>query len=237
LLATLPEAARPYRRHDVREADTTDVLAPTRDQLFYQRILPTESVALRTAAEKGRLMIAMPQTPGLSRRAPTRIPAKAIVITAPNQALVTPDAEEAGSVSGELRRNWLEGIDTSNTPPSQTAMRWIGRKRIDFADVDIGVATRNATVAVQSLTDAPIGASRALMIPLGARAVPSAGSRGPLHSAPVTGRLTIRAPQGLQFHKRDSATPGEREIPATYADGRCGIELDADLRSYWLFLK
>lgn len=127
MLANLPAAALLYRRHDVRDADTTYVLAPTRDQLFYQRISPTESVALRPAADKGRLMNAMSRTPELPWLAPSRIPAKAIVITAPSQALVDRDAEEAVSDTGKLRRNWVEGIYTIDKPRSQTATGRIGR--------------------------------------------------------------------------------------------------------------
>ncbi|NJL50778.1 MAG: cellulase family glycosylhydrolase, partial [Blastochloris sp.] len=163
LLATLPAAALLYRRQDVREADTTYVFAPTREQLFYQRISPGESVALRTAAEKGRLMIAMPQTAELPWLTPSRTPPGAIVITDPDRALIDRDADEAVSDTGQLRRNWAEGVSTIDTPRSQAAMGWIGGRRIALADVEIEVSTRNATVAVQSLTDTPIAASRALM--------------------------------------------------------------------------
>src|SRR5262249_56953045 len=55
LIATLPAAALLYRRHDVREADTTYVFAPTSDQLFNTLISPANSVALRTAAARGKL--------------------------------------------------------------------------------------------------------------------------------------------------------------------------------------
>lgn len=237
LIATLPAAALLYRRHDVREANTTYIFAPTREQLFNQRISPAVSVALRTAAEKGRLAIALPQTPELPWLVPSRIPPKAIVITDPDRALIDRDADHAVSDTGELRRNWAEGVYTIDTPRSQAAMGWIGGKQIALADVEIEVATRNATVAVQSLTDTPIGTSRVLMISLGARSVPSAGNKVPFHSEPVTGRLTIRAPGGLKLYKRDSTTPGEREVPAAYSGGRYRIQLDADLRSYWLFLK
>ena len=62
LMATLPAAALLYRRGDVQEAKTTYVFAPTPDQLFGQLISPKNSIALRTAVEKGKLIIAMPQT-------------------------------------------------------------------------------------------------------------------------------------------------------------------------------
>jgi len=39
-------------------------------------------------------------------------------------------------------------------------MGWIGGRAIALRDVEIGAETRNATVAVQSLDDKPISASR-----------------------------------------------------------------------------
>ncbi len=58
LIATLPAAALLYRRGDVREAGTVYAFAPTPAQLFGQSISPANAVALRTAAERGRLVIA-----------------------------------------------------------------------------------------------------------------------------------------------------------------------------------
>ena len=62
LIATLPAAALLYRRNDIQEASTVYVFSPTREQLFNQVVSPKNAAALRTAAEKGKLMIALPQT-------------------------------------------------------------------------------------------------------------------------------------------------------------------------------
>ena len=43
-----------------RKHGRTYVFAPTSEQLFDQLISPDNAVALRTAAEKGKLMIALP---------------------------------------------------------------------------------------------------------------------------------------------------------------------------------
>jgi hypothetical protein len=57
LLATLPAAALLHRHHGVKEVNTVYVFAPTREQLFNQRVSPANSIALRSAAEKGRLVV------------------------------------------------------------------------------------------------------------------------------------------------------------------------------------
>ena len=72
LMATLPAAALLYRRHDAEEAHTTYVFAPTSEQLFDHLISPDNAVALRTAPELGKLMIALPQVPELPWLKPTR---------------------------------------------------------------------------------------------------------------------------------------------------------------------
>lgn len=236
LIATLPAAALLYRRHDAQEARTTFVFAPTSEQLFDQLISPDNAVALRTAAEKGRLMIALPPVRELPWLMPSQIPANAKVITDPQQALIANDAKEAVSDTGELTRNWQQGTYTIDTSRTQAAMGWIGGKTISLTDVEIEVTTRNATVAVQSLDNNPINSSAALLISLGARSIPDT-SDTTFRSEPVLGHLTIRAKKGLKFYKRNGDIQLETKIPASYVDGQYRIELGPDIGTYWLFMK
>jgi Cellulase (glycosyl hydrolase family 5) len=236
LIATVPAAALLYRRHDAQEAHTTYVFAPTSEQLFNQFISPDNAIALRTAVEKGKLMLALPPVRELPWLKPSRIPADAKVITDPRQALIANDAGEVVSDTGELTRNWQQGIYKIDTARTQAAMGWIGGKTITLTDVEIEVTTRNATVAVQSLDNNPIRAANALMISLGARSIPDA-SRTTYHSEPVVGHLTIRAKQGLKFYRRDGDFQMETAIPASYSNGRYQIELGPNIRTYWLLMK
>ena len=64
LTATLPAAALLYRR-DVREFATTYAFAPSAEQLYNEPVSAANSVALRTASERGKLVIALPKTPQL----------------------------------------------------------------------------------------------------------------------------------------------------------------------------
>ena len=64
LMASLPAAALLYRQGHVKEAGTTYVFAPSKELLFDHSISPANSVALRTAAERGKLLIAMPRVSG-----------------------------------------------------------------------------------------------------------------------------------------------------------------------------
>jgi hypothetical protein len=235
LLATLPAAALLYRRHDAQEARTTYVFAPSSEQLFDHLISPGNAVALRTAAEKGKLRIALPVVRELPWLKASQIPQNAKVITDPQQALIASSAEDAVSDTGELRRNWEQGTNVIDTPRTQAAMGWIGGKTISLSDVEVDVATRNATVAVQSLDNDPIKTSAALMISLGARSVPDA-SYTTFRSEPVVGHLTIRAKSGLKLYKRNRAQV-QIEMPASYVDGRYQIDLGPDVGTYWLFMR
>lgn len=237
LVATLPAAALLYRRGDVREASSTYAFSPGRHQILNQFISPRDSIALRTAAEKGKLVIVLPQIeelPWLERGA---IPVGAKVISDPKESLINRDAPEAVSDTGELRRSWGQGTYTIDTPRTQAAMGWIGGRKIGLADVEIEITTRSATVAVQSLDDSPISKSRAILVSLGARSVPRSANQLPFHSEPVEGQLAIRAPKGLNLYVKNRAAETRRDIPAAYKDGRYLIDLDRGLGSNWLLLK
>jgi hypothetical protein len=237
LVATLPAAALLFRRGDVREASSIYAFSPGKEQLFNQSISPKDAIALRTAAEKGKLVIALPPTPELPWLEKSAIPAGAKVIADPHQSLIHGDAAETVSDTGELRRNWEQGIYAIDAPRTQAAMGWIGGKKISLADVEISAITRNATVAVQSLDENPISKSGAILISLGARAVPKSTKQLPFYSEPVEGRLTIRAPKGLKLYSENRPAAMRRDIPAPYKDGRYLIDLDRSLGTNWLVLK
>ena len=234
LLATLPAAALAYRRGDIKEATTTYAFDPGPD-LYNQPISAANSPALRTAMEKSKLIVAMPGTKELPWLEKSSIPANAVVLRDPMQTVIDANASEATTDSGELTRNWAKGLYTINTAKTQAAMGWIGGEIIRLADIEIRAKTRNATLAVQSLEDAPISLSKNLLISLGARAVPNKGNKTPFHIEPVEGQLTIRAPKGLRLYKRTAME--QKEVAAIYKDGRYQITLDDSLRTNWLFLK
>jgi hypothetical protein len=243
LLATLPAAALLYRRNDVKEAKTVYVFAPTQEQLFNEYISPANAVALRSAAEKGKLVLALPQTPELPWLQKSRMPAGAKVITDPKQSVLDAGATEAVSDTGELKRNWEQGVYTINTAKTQAAMGWIGGKRIGLADVEVSSNTKNATVAVQSLDDKSIRTSRSLMISLCGPSVPSVGNRMPFHSEPVLGELIVHAPEGLRLYSTKktpdmkNASAQQEATPALFKDGAYHILLDEQKSGHWLYLR
>lgn len=236
MLATLPAAALMYRQGHVREATTTYVFAPTAAQLYGQVISPANSAALRTAAEKGKLLIAMPPTKELPWLQASAIPAGARVLHDPNESILPAGAQEASSDTGELTRNWAKGTYTINTARTQAAMGWIGGQTVTLADIAITVHNPNATVAVQSLDGAGIAHSKNLLISLGSRALPQRGNQAPFGVEPLDGEVSIRAPKGLKLTKRNADQTTEA-IPVPYRGGRYLVPLHVARGTNWLFLK
>src|SRR5262249_33947521 len=114
----------------------------TREQLFYRPISPDNSVALRTAAKKGKLLITLPKTAELPWLKSSRIPEGVSVIHDPNLSLIDRTANGVRSDIGELELDWGRGIYTINTLRAQAALGWIGGKQIKLSDVQIVAKTR-----------------------------------------------------------------------------------------------
>jgi hypothetical protein len=236
LLASFPAAALLYRQGHVKESNTTYVFAPTKEMLFYRPISAATSVALRTASERGKLLIAMPQVPELPWLQKSIAPIGAKIIEDPQEAQIPEDAFEIVSDSGELIRDWKSGTFTINTLRTQAVMGWIGGKTITLADVEVTIGTKNAVVAVQSLDENAIRRSRSIMISVGARSMPSTENSLPFYSEPVEGRILITAPPGLELGVWNSRTGTVRRLSTTYANGRYVLSLDRSLSSSWLLL-
>lgn len=237
MIAMLPAAALMYRQGHVREATSTYVFTFSKEQFFGQSISPATSIALRTAAEIGKLAIAFPQTKELPWLKRGVTAANGRMVTDPKQSLISLDAVEASSDTGELRRNWDQGIYIVNTSRSQAATGWIGGKQLSLPDVDIEVSTRNASVAVQSLDANPIAEADTILISLGARSIARTAKRLPFHSEPVEGELRIRARKGLKLYRHGGLAQAAAILPTRYHGGRYVIKLERDLGSYWLVLK
>lgn len=237
LMSSLPAAALLYRRGHVSEATTRYVFAPSKDLLFDHAISAATSVALRTAAERGKLAVAMPRVPELPWLSKSAIPAGAQVLSDPLKSSIPMNASEIVSDSGELTRNWDRGTFTIDTPRTQSAMGWIGGNPIRLANLEVQLSTRNGVVAVQSLDENPIRESRAIMISLGARSVPSTPRSLPFYSEPMRGRFSFSAPPGLALSVWDAHASKMRRIaPPPYVNGRYVLTVDKSLSSGWLIL-
>jgi hypothetical protein len=213
LLASLPAAALLFRRSHVKEANTAYVFVPTKEMLFDRGVSAANSVALRTASERGKLLIALPQVSELPWLEKGIAPTGVNIMNDPNQAQVPTDAKEIVSDTGELKRNWNQGTFTVDTPMTQAAVGRIGGKSINLGDVAINIVTPNSVVAVQSLDEKPIRQSQRIVISLGAQ---------------TEGTISITASPGMNAQARG--------VQASYARGRYLLRLDRNLYNRWIVL-
>ena len=187
--------------------------------------------------EKGKLQIAMPQTPQLPWLQPGIIARNAQVFHDPAQSLLDATASESTTDTGELKRNWKQGLYTIDTPRTQAATGWIGGNSIQLGNIQVQLKTAYASVVVQSLDGVPVGKSADLLISLGTRAVPKDNDKTPFHVEPLEGTLSIQAPPGLTLFTQGGPLGQLGKLPATYLDGRYTIKFDGLQASNWLFLK
>ncbi len=223
LIATLPAAALLFRRGDVGEATSVYAFAPSPAQLFGQAISPANAIALRTASERGRLVLVLPATKALPWLEAGALPANASRITDPALSLVAANATEVVSDSGNPRR-------------SQAAMGAIGGRNFQLEDVRVAAGTANATVAVQSLGDMPISRSRNILVSMGAGAIPGATDDGAFISERVKGLVSIKAVSGLRLYRGGRDT-SRRGIPVTYSRGRYDLTLERAMAAHYLLQK
>lgn len=236
LTALMPAAALAYRRGDIAPARTTVHLRLDRQQAYYRDLSPASSAAIRTIAEQHRLTIGLPDVPELDWDRATPPDAGAEVLDDPDRDLLPPGATEVVSDTAELRRDWVLGIQTINTPRTQAAGGWLGGKRIELADVVFAIRTPKAVVAVSSLDGLPIRDSRRLLITVVARVI-APENRLPFRSEPVIGELTIRAPAGLTCRALGPDATAEPGPATVYVDGAYQLSLGAEVNSHWYVIE
>ena len=120
VIASLPAAALLFRRGDLKEAKATYVFTPTPAQLFGELISPKTSVALRTAAEKGKLLVAMPKVAELPWLQESTIPLHAVVFSDPNQSFLRPDATNPRRTTANCDTTGLTECFTSILRPAKS---------------------------------------------------------------------------------------------------------------------
>jgi hypothetical protein len=158
------------------------------------------------------------------------------VVDRANYDSVGPDKNGLCSDTGEICRDWVRGIVTVDTPKSQLVAGWLGDQTIELADTAVALTTRNASVAVQSLDDAPIAKSGKILISVSAQAIPVSPGRLPYFSEPVEGRVLIRARPGLKLAYLEP-TGAKRPVNTTRQGDRYELFLNDTFASFWGILE
>lgn len=236
LIVPMTAAALLYRQGHVSEARTVYALRPDKDELFGRSLSPRSSAALRTAVERGKLVVLMPPTPELPWLAPSRAPAGARTLDDLSASLLPADASKVVSDNGQLMRDWERGVFTVDTPRTQAAAGWLGGQHIALADVDIELGSGHASVAVQSLDGEAIERSGRILLTLASTALPSEGGKLPFRVNPLEGTIAVRARPGLQARVLGWSGGASKPLPTRRSGDRYVITLEAGTRADWVML-
>lgn len=215
-LGLAPTAALMFRRGDIARAQTTTALAPSVETLWGTHASPKRQASLRTAPEQTRTVIVLPDHPKLDWDAASPVPPGASIVTDLDQDLLDPAATSVRSDTGQLDRDWSEGVLRIDSPRVQVASGWIGGKTITLGDVRVRVDTPTATVAAIALDDAPLAQSRRILVTAVGRAEPQAD--GHVRSEPISGEIALRTQSGAKIAPvgaRDRARDLPPDAPTT----------------------
>ncbi len=237
LLAGLPAAALLFRQQHVREATTTEVLAPTAAQVFDQGLSAGGSPAMRAAAERGRLITVLPAVTALPWLHPgAAAPDAPRVAPAPGPTNGAPPP--AVSDTGELRRDIAGGVYTIDTPRTQAALGRLGGRPVTLADVRIELdVAGDSSVSVQSLDGRAIARSQNLLVSLATPSQPRTPGRLPFVSVPARGVIRFHAARGLRLRTDTGRAATRHAVHLAYAHGGYTLRLDGNAPVHWVHLQ
>ncbi|MBI4166423.1 MAG: hypothetical protein HY508_11880 [Acidobacteria bacterium] len=147
------QAALLFRRGDVRPAlRRIAVRIPAGDDWLLKSL--GDIPALSVLPEKHRVGITF-----------SAVPANAAEEIAPGDSQVPAEAGEVRSDTGELYRSWARRLGTIDTPRTKVAYGFVGEAgSVTLDGLVIQAKTDFATIALSSLTDAPISESPSLLL-------------------------------------------------------------------------
>ena len=235
LTALMPAAAVMVRQGHVSRAKRTYRLELSREQLYYQDLGPDTSATIRTLTEQSRIVIGLPDIEELDwDEQASASAASQVVVTDVDQDFIPPGATFVESDTGELKRDWAQGVHSIDTPMSQAASGWLGRRTVALSDVVVSLQTPKASVAVTSLDSKPISRSESMLLTTVAQITTSAGGRLPFRAEPVLGVIRIRSEHaGLCAYP--VATDGQLFDPIALKtrDGVAEFVLPSGFRTHW----
>ncbi len=238
LTAIMPAAALLYRRGHVSPARKEYCFMPSADTFFNRDISPNNSATVRTLAEQSKLTIGIPKVRELPWLEPSKPSSDAIKVTDPEQDFIPEGQSFVRSDTGELTRDWEQGVHTIDTPRTQAISGWIGGKTLKTGDASFEVTTPKAVVALSSVDDRPLSESRFVLITAVARAVASPGGHWPYLSEPVYARITLRNNAGdLELLAVGSDGRIAERPHVEHRDGAVTVEIPTARGTHWYILK
>jgi len=237
ITGVMPAAAIGFRQGHIAQAKKTYCLKLNADQLYHQKITAKNSATIRTLAEQSKVTIGLPDEPSLTWDAATVVGGDVTVLTDANLDFLSHRQGSVVSDTGELKRDWVHGIHTIDTPRTQSVSGKIGGHAVHTKDVGFYIDTDLAVVVVTSLDSRPILESSRILITAIGRAIPGANDIPPFRSEPITGKVVIRSiRKGLSLYPLESDGERMKAVPITYDDEGYEITVPTKQGSHWYVL-
>ncbi len=177
LTAIMPAAALLFRREHVSPARKAYCFIPGADALFGRELNPGTSATIRTLAEQSKLTVGMPEVRELPWLKPSQPSGDVTIVNDPDRDFIPSGQSFVRSDTGELTRDWQQGIHTIDTPRTQAVSGWIGGKTLRTGDATFEAMTKKAVIALTSVDNRPLAESHFILVTAVARSVASPGNR------------------------------------------------------------
>lgn len=199
-LALFQAAALMFRQGHVSKANNTYAIPVN----FDTGTSPANSVAIRTLAEKSRLVLDIEPHPDLPWFTPAPLGDDVIKITDLNEDFAESDSVIA-SDNGQIMRNYREGFFIIDTPNTKAFAGWTENALAPF---EFYVPHKYIGITVQSVDGLPTELSNKLLISVGTRSYPThiivekptmtvKKQVAPYHTEPISGQIRFKASQGF----------------------------------------
>jgi hypothetical protein len=239
ITGVMPAAAIAFRRGHISPARASYCLKLTPAQLFETLLSPEHNTAtIRTLLEQSRLTIGIPAVKELPWLKPSKTAADVTVLSDPDHDHIPAGQDVVRSDTGELARNWAEGIQTIDTPKTQAVSGWIGGKALELKDAVFQFKTSKAVVALTSVDNEPLASSRFILITAVGQGRPSSAENYPFLSEPVAGTITLRTKtSGLELLSLGADGKVVTRTAPSPVEGSLVIRLPAGRGTHWYVLK
>jgi hypothetical protein len=149
-------------------------------------------------------------------------------------------ALELSSDTRELKRNWDAGYYQIDTPRSQVLSGWIRQTDLSpmkLTSIEVTSGLRNASIAVQSLSELPIEESENILLSTATQSLAKNEYRMPYSVEPFKGLIKVKAKPGLVASYTGHVTPQLHPLNVKYENGWYSIPIEAKHAAAWIYLK
>lgn len=237
LQGAMPAAAVMYRRAHVQPAKKRYCLQLDEKQLYDQPLTPAQSATLRTLLEQSQVTIGLPDVKALAWDGVPDVAKDVDILRQVDRDFIGTKATEVVADTGELRRDFRRGLQIIDTARTQAVNGWLGGDPISTGDAIFELSTAKAFVALTSLDDLPLNASKRILVTAVARAE-AAGDKTPFHSEPVVGKVTLSTAHGSMalVPLLGNGSRG-RSKALSRRDGKVTLTLAATSGTHWFSLE